>query len=34
VWTKCVAGTQFEVIRVMRQKAKTAFAEARIRGAF
>jgi len=34
VWTKCVAGTQFEVIRVMRQMAKTAFAEARIRGAF
>ena len=32
--TKCVAGQQFEVVRVMRRMAKDAFDEARIRGAF
>lgn len=34
VMTKCVAGQQFEVIRALRQQAKTAFDEARIRGTF
>ncbi len=32
--TKCVAQTQFEVIRTLRRKVKDAFDEARIRGAF
>lgn len=32
--TKCVAQTQYDVIRTLRRKAKDAFDEARIRGAF
>jgi small conductance mechanosensitive channel len=32
--TKCVAQTQYDVIRTLRRKVKDAFDEARIRGAF
>lgn len=34
VSTKCVAQTQYDVIRTIRRKTKDAFDEARIRGAF